>query len=340
MKTTSALLSVFAVLLAGCSSGGTNPADAGVVNYANWMSHYKAQLSGMNLKQIVLLGAHDSSSVDITASSPPCWGEVRSDPSEHIDAGPTPANLENALTQSAPILNQLQAGVRYLDLRVALQDGGYYSEHMWLSTPFAGDGGILDQLGRFLSSNPDEIIIITTDTNHIYSDTTDGGMATIDQTNAYFQMVQNALPLVTAPQAGADPTLVTLGSIWAGSGRIIYFGPPNIDSTLQQRVWVYDNSIDSKWQPDASTPDELVQSLNANVIAGWEDGGSPAQLHVLQAMTNDHQKLINAPMTNAAIISQLGGAWANVRINVVQVNDTMEAADAGIMPVLINRMIK
>ena len=319
----------------GIPDGGI--ADGGAFGFARWMSYYKAQLSGLKMNQIVVLGAHDSASSVVNTDSQPCWGEIRSDPKEHIDGGPTPAQVNNARTQSVQIYDQLQAGVRYLDMRVALQDGGYYSEHMWLAAPFQGDGGILDQIRRFNSENPDEIVIIVTYQSHIYSDTTDGGMATSGQTTDYFNMVNAELPLVTAPQSGTDPMQVTLGDIWAGQGRIIYFGPSNVEPF----VWDSDK-LDSQWMEDAGTPAELVQDLNQFVIGPWMDAGYPdggnEKLRILQAMTNDNDKIVNAVATNAVILDQLTTNWAGVTMNVVQVNDTVEAVDAGMMPVLFNRM--
>ncbi len=323
-------LVIITLSFSGCGSAGGS-----LVDYSSWMSKNQRALSNVTLKQIVLLGSHDAASSAMNSNSQPCIGEILNDPSQHIDGPPNANQLLNARTQSVPILQQLQAGVRYLDLRVALQGGQYYSEHMWLSAPFMGTNGIFDQIKQFLKENPDEIIIIVSYAGHLYSDTQPDGLMSTAEADAFFQTVLNEFPNLLAPAPSGDLMQQTLGDIWKDSGRIIYFGPNTLSPAIQQYIW-NTLKIDSQWMQQATVPAVLITDLNEQVITPWMTEPYNDELHILQAMTNDNTKIATAAETNPLILEQLNSAWKTAPINIVQVND---AVNSGMMPTLIPRMI-
>lgn len=75
-----------------------------------------------------------------------------------------------ARTQSLDILQQLNAGVRYFDLRISLnpQDPTLTFSNLYLTHSVLGESliSVFQQIAQFISKNPDELIIL--DFNHWY----------------------------------------------------------------------------------------------------------------------------------------------------------------------------
>jgi hypothetical protein len=123
----------------------------------------------MPLNSVTLLGSHDAATSDLNSRSPVCVG-YNLDSGNHLKQYPKKSDISKFKCQSASIKGQLLYGVRYLDLRVAYQNGEYWSHHGFLSTPFSRSDGIFAQIRNFLHSYPDEIIILNM--QHFYRMTT------------------------------------------------------------------------------------------------------------------------------------------------------------------------
>jgi len=291
--------------------------------YADWMVKNKGVLENLPINRVPLLGSHDAGSCDLNSGSPPCKGYLtHSD--HHIHRMPRGSDLTSARCQSASIKDQLRYGVRYFDLRIALQDGVYQIEHMWMSTPLLGEGGVFAQIKDFLREYPQEIIILHM--QELYSDT---GRMDSDEAEVYFQLIKQEFGAALAPRG--DFASTTLGSIWAAGANIIVVA--DVESSSQPFIW-HEHQIDTKWM-DKQDPVELADALDARVISGWRRGDCADKLRVLQAMTTTKHKILNARQTNAEIKKRLETDWKDAPINVVQVDDSV---NSGLMSVLIERL--
>ena len=99
----------------------------------------------------------------------------------------------NAQCQANTLMQQLESGVRYLDLRIALQKGVYMSEHMWIGeTLFPNSAGVLDtpfwEIMQFIKNNPQEILILNV--NALLSDKPESQL-TVFMTSAQRQAIFN-----------------------------------------------------------------------------------------------------------------------------------------------------
>ncbi|MDD5431847.1 MAG: hypothetical protein PHO70_02545 [Candidatus Omnitrophica bacterium] len=295
------------------------------VTYADWMVKNKDTIKDLPINQIPLLGSHDAGSCDVSFDSPPCHGYLTHS-GHHIHRMPRGSDVASARCQSASIKDQLRYGVRYLDLRVAWQDGAYQIEHMWMSTPLLGEGGVFTQIEDFLREYPQEIIILHM--QELYSET---GRMNSDETEDYFQLINKEFGASLATRG--DFASTTPGDIWAAGANIIVIA--DVQSSLQPFIW-YEHQVDTKWM-DKQDPDKLTNALNAKVISGWRRGDCAGKLRVLQAMTTTKHKILNARKTNPKIKKRLESDWKSAPINVVQVDDSV---NSGLMPVLIERLRK
>jgi hypothetical protein len=237
---------------------------------------------------------------------------------------PKGSDVTSARCQSASIKDQLRYGVRYLDLRIAWQDGAYWIEHMWVSTPLLGDRGVLMQIKEFLREHPEEVIIL-----HMQELCSDTGRMSSAQAGAYFQLIGQEFGSLLAPRG--DFASTTFGNIRAAGANLIVVA--DVEHSVEPFIW-YEHQVDTKWM-DKEDPAELASALNSRVIAGWRRGDCAEKLRVLQAMTTTKHKILKARKTNAEIKKRLKSDWKDAPINVVQVDDSV---NSGIMPVLIERL--
>lgn len=131
--------------------------------YRTWMGDLFEVLRERKLFQLTLPGTHDSGAYQLerirtpgSRSSIPQWVEsLRQQACFQgiIDQ----VILDFSLTQSMPIAKQLDAGIRYLDLRVCLHDGNFHAHHGFvgpsLSVAFA-------ELQSFMQSVTQELVIV------------------------------------------------------------------------------------------------------------------------------------------------------------------------------------
>ncbi|MCB9759687.1 MAG: hypothetical protein H6739_07580 [Alphaproteobacteria bacterium] len=241
---------------------------------ANWMEQQASTIGAVPLRELVLPGTHDSGTYSLNADSPlaPDGGEsygpiivgaeilgwvigliVGAWAAGEITSGEI-ANLSRA--QSLTIYEQLQSGIRYLDIRFCVASGvnlddvqlsDIYICHGMLG-PSAPD--VLQQIQQFLAENPKEVVLV--DINHVYNWSASAGQALVDGLGTYFG--QQLVPA----DAGLD---VTLNQLWGTDQRLIVFCvDPNALSYANGYLWPQSN-IESTWHKDAEDLAELGNAM-------------------------------------------------------------------------------
>ena len=133
------------------------------VDPANWMANLPA-LSDLSLTELPIPGTHDSGSYDITRRSP--WaltgkkqfGFITDLPGfiQNLVVKPIAANWGR--TQDNNLYDQLNSGIRYLDLRLTNEpDGQIYFEHGLRAEP--ASVGVAD-IGAFANAHPKELVVV------------------------------------------------------------------------------------------------------------------------------------------------------------------------------------
>ncbi len=117
------------LIIAGVSVASThNEASSPTAEMSSWMSHIKDDTL---LKDVVIPGSHDSGCDEMM------W---------------------MAKTQNRSVLQQLECGTRYFDLRVSKEDDGYKMFHGPIK---AGNFvTILEDVNNFLNQNPSETLVL------------------------------------------------------------------------------------------------------------------------------------------------------------------------------------
>jgi hypothetical protein len=185
--------------------------------------------------------------------------------------------------QTKTMLEQLQAGVRYLDLRIARHAGSgrYYTCH---GVYCADMSAAMKEIGTFLTNHPKEIVVL--DFNHLYE--MDGHHA------EFLRMVFDALgDKAASPRTTSAVSRVS--EYWSRNKQaiVIYHASSDAwkDAPFANRVY-HGGYVHSPW-PEANDTDELRAKLGSYVDSRHDDENRN-RLFVLQGMLTPDVELIKS----------------------------------------------
>ena len=184
--------------------------------------------------------------------------------------------------QSKSILEQLRAGVRYLDLRIArhAESGTYYTCH---GVYCAEMSGVMREICTFLTNHPKEIVIL--DFNHLYE---------MDGHHVDFLKMVFGILGDKAASPKTTSAVSKVSEFWnrKKQAMIIYHASSDVwkdEPSLANRVY-HNGYIHSPW-PEANDTALLRSKLEGYVNSRHEDAHKN-QLFVLQGMLTPDVELI------------------------------------------------
>jgi hypothetical protein len=246
-----ALLLLSAALVAGCGAVENDPVavrEASLDSRADWMGVMSGVLAPRALREVALPGTHDSGTAaihfdsELTLDSPDWMRALDRMPLFGNGFGFVIANWSRA--QGNTIDQQLEAGVRYLDLRVCVTSRGLRICHGMAADPVES---VIDSVRRFLDAHSTEIVIL--DFNHFY------GLSPAD--HAYL----NNRILTTFGSLLAPRTLTpsaTVGQCWQSRYQaiVLYADWPSVNAHVE--LWAPDQIV-SPW----------ANTTNVNTLQQW-----------------------------------------------------------------------
>ncbi|MCX7124887.1 MAG: phosphatidylinositol-specific phospholipase C domain-containing protein [Gammaproteobacteria bacterium] len=289
----------------------------------NWMSQIP---DSRIMNQLIIPGTHDSGTYAITSFSKfslspddplPIWIEEISNI--------LPVSLVRAVvsgwskTQPYSVFDQLNGGIRYLDLRVDLdQDGHFYLNHALLSARLYD---VLEQIKAFAQAHPSEIIFV--DINHIFNVNN-----AADETQLV-QLIQSYLGENTVPNT--YQTNDTIGAIRASNRNVIIFmdtsqtvSSPVLAQFAAHYFW-HESNINSPW-PNVTNVTDLKNALDTEMAFRAKTYTNNNQFFVLQMIQTEAANEIidgilnpthypNNIQTYETSLDTLLGSWINHYIN-------------------------
>lgn len=122
-----------------------------------------------------------------------------------------------SVSQDQSILEQLNGGIRFFDLRVQAYMGGFYVVHSMISVNMAE---VLDQIVAFCKQpeSSKEVILVAFKKYQMSTKDLDDQLISLIKTKLVNSRGESLLISRTD-----DPSTVTLNSAWEGSGRVIIF---------------------------------------------------------------------------------------------------------------------
>ena len=304
----------------------------------NWMDQRwyngSANYKTTPLRDLMLPGTHDSGTYAITSSS-----YMSPDASDLLkDLGSFEPSLVSrwCKTQNLNTAQQLNAGIRYFDIRVVL---GWNEGELWIAHGMYAINidAFLSDVADFVKSNPHEIIIL--DFNHFYQ-------FEQHQHDSLVGKISAALGDRLAPSSlgtGATPS-----DLWNQNKQIIvnytYYDSDLFDSN----PWLWNNCIRSYW-PNTDDLGTLQSDLNSELSNKPTDQFWVMQC-ILSINENDygwitkHAALDTYPYsllawegtTNATMLPIIASdAWSNAKVNIVMADAITYAA--GFVDTVISR---
>lgn len=248
----------------------------------SWMSNLK---SNINLRNVVIPGSHDSGTYEITASSGLC---LDADHQILVFASNVGIASQWAKAQSNSVLEQLNSGIRYFDIRIS---DGHYSglvikdlsidnvvgspvicHSVGTTSPFS----ILHDIQMFIEDNPKEIIVLNF--QHFYHKQEDAS-------EFYYELISQmkkafGSKIIDRKKFGESVENLTVNKLWdSGSQVLILFDQDHkVEKTLspesgvnflkaypsiyndETSIWSANDFLSNRW-PNASSVDELKNKL-------------------------------------------------------------------------------
>ena len=293
------------------------------LDYSRWMEQLTKSIAKRTIRQVVLPGSHDAGTASISPSSPlspdaPDLAHIV--PSTII--GPTICAWSRA--QGVHLGEQLEAGIRYFDLRVARNDadGKLYFAHSMFGDDVLNS---IEQISKFLRIHSRELLIL--DFQHFLNLSAADHASLAETIEAAFGGI-----LIPPPQGGVFPTLE---SVWSSRQQVIvvYSDESGANDVLASHAQFWSrNLLSSKW---ANTPDpiKLRDYLRAVV-----KGAPSEQLFVLQGvLTPDTGTIVHglvgkpkslrqlAEIANPQVISWCITEWAKMGLNIIMADWTTDS---------------
>lgn len=190
------------------------------IDLANWMSLFSDAIAHVPLHTLCLPGTHNSGAYALSThilGNVPAWIRMVYDITQ---GAPSHVIRTWGEAQGVSVRGQLNRGARYLDLRVMLHEGHYFSTHGMLGAPYEV---ILNDVCTFLDACPGEIVIC--DFNHFHHFTKR------EHHEAFIHLVQRYIGRhIAPPYTGKE----TYAELCANNTRAIcLYG----DTTMIQSPW-------------------------------------------------------------------------------------------------------
>ncbi|XP_061613989.1 PI-PLC X domain-containing protein 2 [Phyllopteryx taeniolatus] len=246
----------------------TRPAGIGNVN-ADWMGSLPPKLSGMPLKHLAVPGSHDSFTywVDVHAPVGPDQKVYVKYLATMFSVLAKKVMVKWSMTQNLTFQEQLDAGIRYFDLRVSSKPGEPGLEIFFIHGLFGHkvrDG--LIEINSFLREHRKEVIFL--DFNHYY-------VMGSEHHEYLIKMLQEVFSSKLCKNCEVET--VTLDYLWERKYQVIVFY--HHPSAQGVPVMWPGNKIPAPWA-NTTEPGKLIQFLETTLKQRAKQGS----FHVSQAI--------------------------------------------------------
>jgi Phosphatidylinositol-specific phospholipase C, X domain len=247
---------------------------------SDWMGQLAVSIpafANAPIKEIILPGTHDSATYNITTDSP--YSPDESNTSKILKLLGNTKFIHGiyarwSKTQVLNINQQLNHGIRYLDIRLCGKNGIAYSCHAKYADKFSN---IIKQIKSFIDKSGHEHEIILLDINHLYNMSFDTHERTIDAMNKAF-----GDKIASRDSFDVHTSLKTF---WQHNKQVIIFYNDYPSINRHTQLWT-PGSILSIW-PNKQKASELKKVLYRNLTRKRD-----RQFYVVQTQLTADESLI------------------------------------------------
>lgn len=330
-----------AVLFTGISSFIASGAHAEytATSNQNWMEQVNNQnpsFKNSRIRDVLLPGTHDSGTATFGMG-----GNVKASPDSNpiVQAGnqlTKDSKRNQVIRQDNLIADQLNHGIRYLDLRVAPYNNGdpggvenFNQYDLRIVHDLYGEKveDMLAATSNFLSNNSKEILIL--DFQHFY---------TMDSTGYSHlkSLIENYLGIWLVNKNQFGPTS-TLNDLWSANKRVfVLFGTDHGPWTYDWSSAGYNSSTADALTKANNSNKSWIFTRNENIVSNWYAKNNindhitaldqdtlqnvdPNKFHVVQDVMAGATRG-SAIDANAFALNRLQGSWMNRSLNIIMVD--------------------
>ena len=275
-----------------------------------WQEDLQSVLAGRTLQQVAMPGSHnsgtDSLSLQMSLDAPAVYSMI-------------PSFIRRwSCCQADDVAHQLQAGVRYVDLRTArcaVDDDTLRVVHACAGSPV---DEVLSAVAAFVQSTTHEIVIV--DFQHFYHLTPEDHGGLVQRVEALFA----GCGIIPPSRARA-----TLREHWAAKQRVlVLYGSKEHAPTRPELLLERPAGIISPWAGDGHTKNRAARlAFKDKLEAYMQDAaiGRGGRLFALQC--------VSGPDTRMIVLSLLsGGRLSNLQVHALQLNSELGGWIAEWMP--------
>lgn len=246
---------------------------------SSWMSN----VADLNFMDVTFPGSHNSVAYDLTT-------DINRDDPEYVKVkeGITTIGLPEeyfaqwicgyALTQSLSISEQLQAGIRYLDMSIDYDGSSFRGVHLMFGKSAEE---LLTQIKTFLTANENEVVVIEVDT--VYADITEAQF--LELQTIFVDTLGESLLIPTT----TDLTSVTFGDLVDAGTRVLLVAADQ--ELTSDKIWRTNQVISSSWPQTADVT--TMVDFNDQQLALFESGAdSSSDLFKIQWIVTPDEEYI------------------------------------------------
>ncbi len=221
-----------------------------------WMQAHWEQIGRKPLKELCLPSTHDSGTYRLDLKLAPDAADLIKTLYDYADTDNNATGVRKyirgmAVCQSLTIREQLDSGIRVIDLRVCKVDGVYYCCHALLGDEIRV---LLKDMAEFLAANPYEVVFVKVGLKE---------MSDAEETEAWSYLVENTAPYgikypkdkVEGDNSPIDPdfSMETLASLKANKDR--------------RCLLLSDDYFTSNYSEEMTTTDGVISRLESKTTA-------------------------------------------------------------------------
>jgi len=224
----------------------------------NWMSDLGEKISNINIFDLIIPGTHNSGSYSITSTS-----DYSHDAPPFITSIPLafsallkPLSSSWSVCQHKTIFEQLQSGIRYLDLRICYNDDtlNYHVCHGLFGCEI---DSILFDIKTFITENTKEILFISF--SHVHNFTNE----------RHVEFIDKVIEILCRQKLIEDN--LKLGSIWEKGQQVVVGYPAEFSPSCFWGTYAQFNTF---W-PNVANPSLLIPSLTDTLSTMRRDRSFP-----------------------------------------------------------------
>ncbi|XP_066926141.1 PI-PLC X domain-containing protein 3-like [Clytia hemisphaerica] len=217
---------------------------------ARWMTNLDASFTTKPITKLAIPGSHDCGAYFLDASGPVCPDESGIIQAADCSTCTKQIIVRWSRTQGATIIQQLNAGVRYLDMRIGYRADvdDFFFVHALYGFKISK---MFEEIQTFLNDNPKEVIILDFQQFHTF---------TAETHQKFIVMIETYFPNMLYPCNGATEVNMSLNDFWQNQKQI--FARYAAGSVTDQNPQFWSNKfINTPWYNTADI-DVLLTRLD------------------------------------------------------------------------------